>query len=265
MKEHSLTMIDDALIKAGRLILLMSGVGFLALHLQQVPVPVWVDYLINSALIGSLLFIALGVFVRQREKTSLRLWNLLQHNPDTRVSALVTQSRFSMADIRRAVRSVNDSGIGHYILDEQNDRLYDARLEAMFTLRHECSGCGAATEITANVQQQQNFCCSYCQTPLPVESINVLRAQRRQSVDLNNSVEGLRVLQQKASLFHTRPPPRFSMLAFVILLVLFWPAAFFYAGRAALSRQRQNEKLRLLLESQMQKLTSLDGAAGRST
>jgi hypothetical protein len=100
---------------------------------------------------------------------------------------------------------------------------------------------------------------------LPVESINALRAQRRQSVDLNNSVEDLRVLQQQTSFIHARPPPRFSMLTFLVLLLLFWPAAFFYAGRAALSRQRQNENLRLLLESQVQKLASLNGAAGRST
>ncbi|MGQ7843299.1 hypothetical protein ACUNV4_02400 [Granulosicoccus sp. 3-233] len=238
MKMQNLTVIDDLLIAAGGLGLPLSGSIVYGQWATIGRLEGTVGYLSLSLIPACITLLVFGLIVRHQEKTTLRLWALLQHTPDARLSTLLQQSGFTLQDIRRGVRSLNNAGIGHYILNEHADRLYDGRLNARMSLRHECAGCGATTELTVNLQEQDELACSYCLTPFQVDSINRMRHQQRQAIAGEIARHTSSRLMHLAGQESTRKAPRFSMSVLLVLMVLFWPGALFYVIRYLLSRRR---------------------------
>jgi hypothetical protein len=82
-------------------------------------------------------------------------------------------------------------------------------------------------------------------------------------VDRENAVNGIQSFKHLVSEVSSRPAAGFSMLKFIVLLMLFWPAAFFYAGKYALSRQRHNETMQALINANVRKLDSIETIQAR--
>jgi len=246
--KNNLTLVDDALIA-------VSSIGLCALlaiaYAQQIT-DVWLrtsaSYATLFGIAGCVMFLILGLVVRRRERKSLQLWQLMRRSTEARISALVSQSHFSLVDIRRAVNSINSAGLAHLILDEASDRLYDGRLASVVTLTHNCEGCGAPIEITVDVQATTGASCSYCHAPFPTESIQALRQQRQQAVSSQNTNSALQAIRQQAELTANIPAPKISVTTVLVLMVLFWPAAFFYVMRYLLSSKRHAARLEALSE-----------------
>ncbi|NND92655.1 MAG: hypothetical protein HKN42_17510 [Granulosicoccus sp.] len=246
----SITQLDDALIAAGAIAGLVAAGILLAKVSASDPINGSLQILLVGTVTASAVLLGLGFHVRGREKTSLRLLQLIQYSPETRISTLLRQSRFNITSLRRSVSAINSAGIGHLVLDEPNDRLYDGRMTARFTVRHECSSCGAATEMTFDVQQEQNLVCGYCHNPLPVDAVNSIRAQQRQSVLIQNHSAKARVVNQRIHESGANPPPRLSLATLLLLLVFFPPGALFYFARHYLSHNARTARLHALVAEQ---------------
>ncbi len=238
MKTRNLTVIDDLLIAAGGIGLPLAASIAYAQWTAIGRLQGGLIYLSLSLIPACIALLVFGLIVRHQEKTTLRLWALLQHTPDARLSTLLQQSRFTLEDVRRGTRSLNNAGIGHYILNEQADRLYDGRLNARMSLRHECTGCGATTELTVNLQEQDELACSYCLTPFRVESINQMRQQQRQAVAGEIARHTSARLMSLAGHDNNLKAPTLSVRVLLLLMVVFWPGALFYFLRYLWSRRR---------------------------
>jgi len=162
-----------------------------------------------------------GLSLRSREKKIAAIWKLLRQNAELVASDLLANSDFARQDLERTVRFLNNRGLGHYVFDRQQDVIQDARLRDMHLHVEKCDACGGSVSLEVQVGSREAPSCPFCGDPV---SVDLLEARRRDAIDELRAEH--------------RPPAEavrggseipFSIPVFLVLLMIFWPAAVGYA------------------------------------
>ena len=228
--QRSLYRIDDVLLRAaGATFLLALGAAALVvmagLHagpvdgrdpgraaLARHALPLAIAALCPVGLLGA------GIALRRRERRIAAIWDLLRQNAELGVPGLIANSDFEREDLERAVRFLNNRGLGHYVWDLESDTIQDGRLRSMQMHVEKCDVCGASVSLEIPIAFREVPRCPHCHDPV---SIDLLAERRRETI---------RALREPHS--PARGPGdagSFSFPLFLLLLFLFWPAALGYA------------------------------------
>jgi hypothetical protein len=234
MRHRDLYRIDDLLLRAGTwasLGVLAAAVGVVLVGLSEGSVHGGDPGLaalgrhgpkLLLAALGPVVLLGSGFAMRRRERQVHAIWTLLERNAEISVSALLANSDFQRSDLERAVRFLNNRGLGHYVWDRGSDTIQDGRLGSTSLHFEKCDACGAEVSLAVPVAFHEVPRCPYCHDPVAFEgleerrreAIEALRAEHRPERSPAGPAFGL--------------APDFSALTFFLLLFGFWPAAFFY-------------------------------------
>lgn len=232
-REANLYRVDDVLLRAGVVATLgvLIAAGGVALAGQaagiEAPGNPALDALARRGrvlLLAALCPAALlwaGVVLRRRERRTLALWRLLRQSGVVSVPQLLASSDFTRADLERAVRLLNNRGLGHYVQDRRADTIQDGRLGATGVSVEKCESCGAGVGLAIPIGSVEIPRCPYCHDPVCSESLDERRRE---------ALAALRAEERSATRDEARlAPAPFSLGLFLALLICCWPAALVYA------------------------------------
>lgn len=213
MQKKDIYKIDNLLINIGRIVLVIS--------LLNVGCSASADTLDNDlpslliALSAAMSLLVTGSFIRRRENQIIAIWNILEHSTEVPVEELVHNTGFDRAFIQHALLLINRRGNAYYVWDKKNDVIVDGRLRTTLLAIPKCDNCGATINQTMTLDASQRPTCFYCGKAASTHQINQLKS------------EAIDKIRQKA------PPIEknkgFSIWVFLLLLIIFWPAAVGYA------------------------------------
>lgn len=178
-----------------------------------------------------LLFL-IGQRVRHVEKRTLSVWRILYSNTSIKVPELIANSDITRPQLFKAVKLLNNRGLGFYVWDKKADTIADGRLDDDYVMVESCESCAAPVGLRVSLAGSEVPSCSYCQAPVASGQLNLLKratiAELRGYKPADRQY-GLPVKQGK------RP---FSVFLFVFLLMFCWPLAVFYGIYKTRSRRR---------------------------
>lgn len=219
MQQVQIYRIDELLIRTGFVTLLVVAVVTLAAapweSRMSLPALLW---LCLAAAAPAAMLLA-GYGVRRRENRIHAVWRLLQRSLEVDVTALMRASSFTREELVRAVRVLNDRGLGHYVWDDQAEVVRDGRLAVTMAHESRCDTCGAGVSVTLSMSEAPS--CPYCEAPLDAGAVNALKQRTIARLDTP--------LPPDPSVAAPAPRRRMSIGVFVMLLIFCWPAALVYA------------------------------------
>lgn len=221
----NITSIDDRLLRASFTV----GVGSLLLLTGFLNPAgngskLWLVWFLGIVIVSLTLLVA-GFLARKREKRCVGLWRLMQTHPEIQLSLYLQQSGNSLADVKKAVRTINKAGAGMLVVDSVNDRLYDNRMAETESTTFECNNCGANS--TASNLDDESAVCQYCHAPAPDGLISTV-SERRESLVKSNT-ERLGLLKPASQ----HQSEKINIPILIALLVVFPPAAVVYVVKKA--------------------------------
>lgn len=176
---------------------------------------------VGLALSAPIALLWAGLKLRRREKRIFAIWKLLRRNAELDVAVLLANSDFERDDLERAVRFLNNKGLGHYVWDRGSDAIQDARLLDMQLHVDTCDACGASISLKVPVGNREIPDCPFCGDPV---SVDHFEARRHDAMDKLRAEH-----RPPAEPRELRSEIPFSVPIFVLLLMFFWPAAVAYA------------------------------------
>ena len=215
-REREIHKIDNFLIRLGWIVLVFAGIGTANALSEGGGVggtPLWF-------LVAAVLMLVAGYYVRRQENRALVLWGILEHAVEVRVGDLTSSTGLSREELRKVLAVVNAQPGTYYVWDAENDTIVDGRLRKRAVQVDKCASCGATVNATLSLDLAQAPACTYCGGPVSTGA-DIMR-MREETLD---SIRG-----------PTRNAKPFSIGIFLILVLVFWPAALFSrCGRAACS------------------------------
>jgi hypothetical protein len=121
--------------------------------------------------------------------------------------------------VEETIRMVAARGWGYYAIDPGSDTVVDSRLRTQVLAVDDCPACGASIGLRVAADLSTPPSCPYCQKAISSDVLNQLKMQ------LLGQIRQSPAPQQKA-LLHASP---FNPTTFIVLMLVFWPAALFYA------------------------------------
>ncbi|MCK5813473.1 MAG: hypothetical protein KAH03_04410 [Cocleimonas sp.] len=220
MPKKNIYTIDNWLINTGRILFIIFFISTCSRASTQ-------HYDWVSPALG--LFIAIGLLIvgniiRRREKKIIAVWNILEHSTEVSAQELMQQTGFNTLFIEDALRLINGRGHTYYIWDKEQDKIIDGRLRTAVITDVKCENCGAKISEITRLDTHKSPNCTYCGEAVSAKKINKLKSEAmdkiRDSTPRNNS-------------------KGFSLWVFILLLIIFWPAAVAYAlWKSSLEKQR---------------------------
>lgn len=247
---RNLYRIDDVLLKTGWIALLLvlgaASIAFLVGFAGEPggSQPAGLHSLARFApqlLLAGLCPIVLlsgGTALRRREKRIGAVWTLLQRSGQLDVASLLANSDFERADLERAVKLVNNRALGHYVWDRRADVIQDARLQHRQLHVEKCDLCRASISVDVPIAFTEVPRCPYCGDPVSIDGLEArrqealaeLRAEHRPAAAAAAGPGGAPGPAPAAGGTRLGLPPDFSIAVFIVLALVFWPAALLYAG-----------------------------------
>jgi hypothetical protein len=132
-----------------------------------------------------------------------------------KVDDLVFSLGYNRDFILNSLQQINKQHSALYVYDSKSDKIIDGRLRKEYTISVNCDSCGAKSEEKISLALSKSPQCQYCgsalQTPEHFEQLkkDVLRKSEQQQVAAGKG--------------------GFNMGTFIVLLLLFWPGAIYYA------------------------------------
>jgi hypothetical protein len=175
--------------------------------------------------VPAVLFLATGYAVRRREKTAATVWRKLETASEVAARDLMAGTGFSRGRVEKALLTINSRGRGFYVWDRDTDLIADVRLRQGMMLVENCTRCGARIGGKFPVTLERVPECPYCGNPLNMDRWNDLK---RKVID---DIKGRTMIDDRTAAVDQTAGRKlsFSKPIFVILLLLFWPAALIYA------------------------------------
>ena len=228
--DYNFYRIDDLLLRWA----VLAAIGVVIMLAAGLLERRWDNPLLYAALLGPCAMLVAGLCVRRREKQTLAIWRTLERNVSTRVADLLANADFSRRDIQRAVRLLNNRGLGFYIWHRDGDVIEDGRLGDDYVHIENCESCGARVGLKVPVSLRTVPRCQYCHAPASGEHLNLLKR------DAISRLRGEPAAVQPQPAFLRSQAPEFgvpvqgrrkpmSVWLFVLLLFVFWPGAIAYA------------------------------------
>lgn len=217
-KRHNLLRIDDILIKIG---LLFLGAFIYVLVIDTNGIDQ--TRLLIALLFGlpALAFLVAGYRARRRERRALSIWKKLDLASDVAVSDLLGATGYTRPQLEDALLLINQRGEGFYVWDRDSDRIVDGRLRSATVVVEACPGCGSGINKAFPVSAGPPVC-PWCGKALAAERWNELKEQAFARIENSR--------QQPAGLPPAALTP-FRLSTFILLIIVFWPAAIAYAMR----------------------------------
>lgn len=165
-------------------------------------------------LAAALVMVAAGLYLHRQENRAVLTWNFLDQGVEVAVRDLCDSTAIDRRHLPGILALVNAQPDAHYVWDRGADRIVDGRLRNRFVVLEHCGNCGAHVEAKIPLDLFVAPVCQYCGANASSEDVNRLKQ------------EALRTI--RAEKLPGKPSP-FSALAFLLLLVVFWPGAIGYA------------------------------------
>ena len=165
---------------------------------------------------GGTAMIAAGSRIRKKERKTLVLLKSLELTHELSVKEFLDSTGFSREDTETAFRTINTLGLGYYTWNRDTDTIVDGRLKRRMVLVDTCPACGKAVGQKYSLDLDSIPACPACGTPFNAEKWNNWRLDALKRIDRSDETE------------EAGKAKKFSPLVFVILLVVFWPAALAY-------------------------------------
>ncbi|MCK5901603.1 MAG: hypothetical protein KAG28_00515 [Cocleimonas sp.] len=211
MPKKNIYTIDNWLINIGRILFVIFFISTCSRASDQ-------NYDWVSPALG--LFIAIGLLIvgniiRRREQQIIAVWNILEHSTEVSAQELRQHTGFNTLFIEDALRLINGRGHAYYIWDKDQDKIIDGRLRTVVLTDVKCGNCGAKINEITRLDTHKTPTCTYCGQSVSANKINQLKSEAmdkiRHSSATHNNTKG------------------FSLWVFILLLIIFWPAAVAYA------------------------------------
>lgn len=212
MPKKNIYKIDDLLINIGRFLLVISLLSTGCSMSTQTLGTDWESLLISFSAAISLLIV--GKFIRHRENQIIAIWNILEHSTEVSVQELMQNTGFDRNFIQEALLLINRRGSAYYVWDKKSGIIVDGRLRTTLLAMPKCDNCGATVNQTMTLDFSQRPSCFYCGKAVSTQQINTLKAEAIDKIRLTSTAETTK---------------SFSLWVFILLFVIFWPAAVGYA------------------------------------
>ncbi|HOD15568.1 MAG TPA: hypothetical protein PLA65_11650 [Spirochaetota bacterium] len=232
MNEEDLNIyrVDDIFIKVGYICLVfmvLIGGTMISAMARGKPLVNSKSMYLGAAMFGvpAVLFLAIGYAVRRREKTAATIWRKLETASEVAARDLMAGSGLSRGRVERALLTINSRGRGFYVWDRDTDLIVDVRLRQGMMLVENCDRCGARIGGKFPVTLEQVPVCPYCGNPLNMDRWNDLKRKVIGDIKDRTMIDDRTAAADETS----GRKFSFSKPLFVVLLLLFWPAALIYA------------------------------------
>lgn len=197
--------IDDCLILGGLVVLvlvvLVAWLGF------GRPSLLWVW---GS---GAVFAMCVGYVLREREKKVLVVWNALELVTEITMADLCANTGLDRPKVRESLELINAQPSAFFIWDPKTDLICDGRLNVQVLAVAQCASCGAGVNQKFTLDLREIPACPFCKGPVVDSDINHLKLGF-----LNKIREDTKDAKSA-----------FSIILFVSLLAVCWPAAIAYA------------------------------------
>lgn len=222
----NLNRLDTRLIHSGLALLALAVILGLPLLRYELAMAnslstMWPVLIIFAA---PLALLAAGIFLRQRETRVEAIWREVSTHGEVPVASLLEISGFSPAQLRKALRRINQRAAVQLKWDEKASKVIDtgSRLQVQFAHSAQCAGCGATVSVNVTAHMDPGEVqCQYCSRAVDSKIINELQSKLHERA----SARGDDVHSQ----LRCNEMIRFNLPIFVVLLAIFWPGAIAYA------------------------------------
>ena len=166
---------------------------------------------------GGTAMIVAGSRIRKKERKTLVLLKSLELTHELSVREFLDATGFSREDAETAFRTINSLGLGYYLWNRDTDTIVDGRLKRRMLLVDTCPACGKAVGQKYSLDLDEIPACPACGTPFSGERWNNWKTEALRRLDKGEDERG-----------GSQKGKNFSVPVFVILLIVFWPAAMVY-------------------------------------
>ncbi len=156
------------------------------------------------------LFMFFGIKYRRRENKIIAIWDALERTGEAHLQPLSMALNIPQNFILKHLETINAQQDAYFVWLPEEKKIMDGRFNVPYKVAIDCAGCGNKSnqEITLSMQSAPE--CAYCGRSASTHLIQDLKDQ---------------VLAQQ---MHQKQKTKFNVAVFVILLLLFWPAALLY-------------------------------------
>ncbi len=164
--------------------------------------------------IGAVVLLIAGYSIRRHENRVVAVWNILDHATEVSIAELERSTGFARPFIESALHTINRQPGSYYVFDPEADTIVDGRMRSRILVVKQCENCGANVNMQVSLDLPQAPTCGSCGSPVTTGDLNQIKLAQ---------VRELRAAEE------AKNNKTFSVLLFVVLLLVFWPAAVVYA------------------------------------
>ena len=174
---------------------------------------------VGFAALAPIAMLLAGLALRDRERRAVGLVKLIERHVEVSADDLLANSNFSASTLATAIRDLNSSGRHHVVWDRRTNLIQDGWLRRSRLHVESCASCGTKISIDVALHEASAARCPSCDAPLDAREID----EEKQAVMAQISERA------RARPIPVDTRPRFSIPIFLLLLILCWPLAIFYA------------------------------------
>ncbi len=232
--KYNIYRIDDVLIKVGYVFLvlfILTGGTAISNMVKQAPANQASTLHTAAALLlaPAALFILIGYSYRRKEQVAAAILHKMELAREATVTDLMKSTGYSRRMVEKALVLINRRGLGYYVQEKGLDRIVDGRLRRNMVLIDRCDRCGSGISKSFPASQIEPPQCSYCGMPVGIDRWNDMRNSAMKDI-LRQDAMALPVADTgQGGPAAATGRASFSLPIFILLLLLFWPAAIVYA------------------------------------
>jgi hypothetical protein len=164
--------------------------------------------------VNGIILLLIGYTYRSREKKIISVWRALEQMGEAKVVDLSMMLGLPREFIIKHLKDINAQHQTIFSYDMRSDKIINSKLMSEFLVLVDCISCGNKINQKVSLDLSNPPRCQYCGTGVPADDLNKLKQ------------EVLLTMQQVIPV----PPGKgeFSTPLFIVLLIVFWPAAVAY-------------------------------------
>ncbi|MBK7950268.1 MAG: hypothetical protein IPK00_16340 [Deltaproteobacteria bacterium] len=225
MQEPNLLTIDDVLIRGAKIasFFVLSGIVLAVLVPSELRGPDWLWAIgLGFAAMAPVGMAFCGFAFRDRERRAVALMRLLDRQVELVAGDLLANSELTRDTLETAIRDLNSTGVRHLVWDRKTGLIQDGRLRQSRLHIETCRACGVKISLDIALNEAAEARCPSCDSLIDAREVD----EEKQAV-----IEELGHRADRPLECPRPAKPAFSLPLFLLLLVVAWPLALFYAVR----------------------------------
>ncbi|MCP4130438.1 MAG: hypothetical protein GY754_05605 [bacterium] len=214
--------------------------------------------------IGAIVLLNAGYYLRLKERKINSILNSLEIALEVSVPQLLDATGYNRRELENSFYSINRLGMGYYVWNRSTDTIADGRLLRKMVFVKQCPSCGSKIGRSFSIIIEEIPSCDYCGNPLDINHWNELKFRVIEEIRWTSNEYGPGMEQaragdygaddssaraarpeeapesgerpagtaQRVRMVKTVPVEKkknsFSWLVFIIMLIVFFPAAIVY-------------------------------------